>query len=97
MSLSIPSLAATCWVFTHLCIGMESQEVIRVRPSEFIRPKQTKIWPYKGRALHWSYIKRKVAFILEPHNSVCLRFCQEFDLSRAGPSGVSRMGLVDLQ
>ena len=49
-----PSLAATCWVLTHFCGVAESQVVIRVRPAEFIRPKQTKIGPGEGRALHCS-------------------------------------------
>ena len=35
-----------------------------------------------------------MAPVLEPHYSVYPRFCQEPDLSRAGPPGAGRMGLV---
>lgn len=34
------------------CGDMGSQAVVRVKPSEFIRPKQTIIWSCEGRALH---------------------------------------------
>ena len=52
MSQGIPSLAATLSVLAHLSGGAGSQGVIRVRPLELIRPKQIKIWPCEGRALH---------------------------------------------
>ena len=45
MSQGISRLAVTCWVLTHLCV--------RVRLAEFIRPKQTKMWLFEGRALHY--------------------------------------------
>lgn len=54
MSQGIPSLAATHRVLAHLCGGVASQAVVRLRPAEFIRPTQTKIWPCEGRALNWS-------------------------------------------
>ena len=34
--------------------------------------------------------------LLEPHNLVCLRFCQEPDFSRSVSLGGGRMGLVDV-
>ena len=37
---------------TELCGGAGSQEVVRVRPAEFIRTNPIVIWPHKGRALH---------------------------------------------
>ena len=49
-----PTLAATHWVLAHLCGRSGSQAVVRVgvRPAEFIRAKQTKIWLYEVRAHH---------------------------------------------
>ena len=39
----IPSLHAICWVPTDLCGVVGSQEAIRVRLAEILRPKQTNI------------------------------------------------------
>ena len=41
LSQDITSLAVTCWVLTQPCGGLESQEVVRGRSAEVIRPKQT--------------------------------------------------------
>ena len=38
------NLTATRWVLADLCGGTGSQGVIRMRPAEIMRPKQTKIW-----------------------------------------------------
>ena len=53
---------------------MGSQRVVRVRLAEFIRPKQTKIWPCEGRALHQLGVWGINGSVLEPHNSVCPGF-----------------------
>ena len=85
MSPFIPILAANCQVPTNLCDVTRSQEVIKVRPAEFIRLKHSKIWPHEGEALHCLSMKRKkMAPILETHNSVCLSFCQETELTEQG-------------
>lgn len=49
MSPGIPRLAGTGQVFTDVT---ESQGVVMVRTTEFIRPKQTNIWPCEIRAMH---------------------------------------------
>ena len=41
-------LAATCWLLADLCGGARSQGVVRVRPTELIRPKQINVWPCEG-------------------------------------------------
>ena len=64
----IPSLASTCLVFAYLGGGVGSQGVIKVRPAEFMRPKQTKIWLCNRRALHHSGMQGKMFSILVPHN-----------------------------
>ena len=42
----------------------------RVRPAEFIRPKQINIWLYEGRVLLHLGMRGKMALVLEPYNSV---------------------------
>ena len=49
----------------------------------------------KGRACTGWACNRKMTPVLEPHNSVFPRFCWDLELSRAGPPGVGRVGLVD--
>ena len=36
----------------HLCGGARIQVIVRVRATEFIRLKQTKIWLCEGKPLH---------------------------------------------
>ena len=50
--LSTLSSAATCCVPMDLCVWSGSQGFIRVTPTVFIRPKETKIWPYDRRTSH---------------------------------------------
>lgn len=52
MSQDIPSLAPTLCVITHLFGGVGSQGVLRMKPAEFIRPKQAMIWLCERKALH---------------------------------------------
>ena len=68
---------------------------LRVRPEEFIRLKQTKIWSCEGKALLQLGIPGKNGPIREPHKSACPKFFQVLNLSRPGPPGVGKMGLVD--
>ena len=67
-----------------------------MRPAEFIRPKQTKIWPHEGRNLHWLGLQGKISPMVETHNSVCPRFCMESELNRMMPLGDRTIVLVDL-
>lgn len=71
-----PSPDSTCQGPADLCGGRAgSWGVIRVRPVEIIRLKQTEIWPCGWRPLHknpgacWVG-DGKIALIQEPHNSV---------------------------
>ena len=43
----------TCWVPTDLCVMVGCQGVIRVKPGDFRRPEETKVWPCEINALHW--------------------------------------------
>lgn len=96
MSLGIPSLTYPFWVLPYFFGVSESQGVMRVRPSEFIRPNRPRFGREKEEpGTAWA-CEGKMAPIVEPYNSVCLIFCQEPNLSRGGPSGVGRMGLVNL-
>ena len=45
-----------------------------------------------GRLCTGHVYEEKISPVLEPHNSVCPRFCQEPDPSRVGPLGVGRGG-----
>ena len=51
MSQGVLSLASTQQVPEDICGGTESQGIIRLRPEEFIRSKQAKIWLCEERAL----------------------------------------------
>ena len=76
---------------------MGSQEVVRVSCLDLvIRPKYTKIWLGEGKTFIPVGSVRKMAPILEPHNSVHPRFFQEPDLSRVVLLGFRRMGLEGL-
>ena len=59
MSQGVSSLAATLWVPADLCGGPWSQEIIRVRQAEFIRPKEIKIWLCEKRAQHQWGVQEK--------------------------------------
>ena len=74
--------------------AVRSQGVVRVRPAEFIIPKQIMIWPCKGRALHQSRVQWKNVSTLEPHNSVWPRLCPELNLSKVRLR-TGMLGLVD--
>ena len=58
-----------------------------MRPTEFIRPKKTKVWYVKGGLYSWQVCKGKFAAVLEPQNTVCSEFCPDIleILSSAGP------------
>lgn len=66
----------------------ESQGLIIVRTAEFMGPKQTKIGTLKGGLFNGHVCKENMVSILEPHNSVCPRFCpdllQDLSLARWG-------------
>lgn len=70
MAQGVQCLAATSYVLTHLCGSVSSQGVVRVRPAEFFRPKQPKIWPCEGMVLQQLGVLGKMAPVLELHNSV---------------------------
>ena len=72
-----------------------SQEVIRVRPVQFTRPKQTKICLGEGIILQLGMQGENVP-VLEPHSLVCPRFYLDPELSRKGLPGVEGVGLMDL-
>ena len=65
-----------------------SQGVIRVRPAEFIRPKQTKIWPFEGRVFHrnsdagWAF--KGIMAPLKNHTTQCFPGSSQISLT-AGP------------
>ena len=68
-----PRPLTTCWVPMDLCCEVRSQGVIKVRLEEFIRTKQTMIWPCEGRALHryggtHRVCKGQMAPVSELHN-----------------------------
>lgn len=90
----IKSLAGTNQLPTDCCDAAGSQEISRVRPLVFIKLEQFKIWLCKEGLCTHRACKEKMASFLGPHNSVCLRICQEADLNRAGLSGVGRVGLA---
>lgn len=83
-----PSLGATHGVPADLCGVAGSQGVDRVRPAEFIRLRNIKIWPCKRRALHCSGMQGK-----NGTTHLCLRFCQEPIFIRAEPLRVGMVGL----
>ena len=67
-----------------------------MRPAEFIRFKQTKICLCAEGLCTSQACKGKMSPVLEPHYSVCSRFCPEPALIRLELSGVVGMGLEDL-
>ena len=95
-SQGIRSVTAARQVPRDLCVGVGSQKVVKVKPGEFIRPKQTMTWPYEAKSLHQVACEGTMALVLEPHNLVCPRFCQASELSKVGCPGVRKLGLVDL-
>lgn len=94
MSQGIKSLTGTYQLPTDCCDIAGSQEISRVRPVVFTKPKQLKIWLCKEGLCTHQACKEKMASFLGPHNSVCLTVCQKADLSRTGLSGVGRVGLA---
>lgn len=83
-------------MLAYIYVRIESQRV-KVRLVEYIKPKQTNIWPYVYRALLQLSVQGKMVPVLEEQNSVCPIFCQkEPDLSRVGLPGMRKMRLVDL-
>ena len=96
MSQGIPSLAVTCWVLAQLCGGAGSQGAVRVRPAEFIRPKQTKIWPCERKTLHWLGVGGKHFPCPRAIQLSLFQILPGAYLSRVGPLGVGRVGLVYL-
>lgn len=78
-----PSLATTCQVPADICGGVGSQESIRVRPAEFIRPQKIIIWLCEGRAVYQWCVREKLPLL-------------EAQVQQAEPPIVRRVGLVDL-
>ena len=95
-SQGIPSLSAACRVPTDFCGGAESQGVIRARPGQFVRPKQTRFGHMKRRLCTGQACKGQMAPVLETHNSVRPRFCWEPELSRMELPGDPRVRLTNL-
>lgn len=66
MPQGLPSLPATQQVSADICGGVGFQKVVRVRPAEFIRPKEAMIWLFewmKGSASLWGgYVRGKWHF-----------------------------------
>ena len=84
----IPSLSL--WVLTDMCGGVELQRGIRVRPAEFIKPKQPRFGHVKDRfciSLVW---KKNISLIQEPHNSSLSQIQPALDLSSVGSLGFRR-------
>lgn len=97
MSQHIPSLVSTYQVLRDLYVGAGSRGLIRARAVDFIRPKQTTIWPCEEKALHHSAsLTHGPCF-----RSIQLSLSQilqglpgENEFNRARPMGVKKVELV---